>query len=297
MTRRQTKGDIAWNAFNYTALALLGLVCTYPLLWVTSVSFSHPEEVLRGSIYLFPKRFDIMTYKLVFSFEQLWVGYGNTIYYVVLGTIVNVGMTMLMAYPLSRTWLRGRSIVSWFIVFTMLFSGGMIPTFLVVKAMGLVNTRGAMIIPGAIGAWNLIMARTYLTANIPDELIDAAAIDGASDLRTFWTVVLPLSGPIIAVITLFYAVGHWNAYFPALLYLTKPKLFPVQVVLRDLTSGNLMRGGFGLGSAFLTSKIRASYTHNIKYAVIVVATVPILCIYPFLQKYFVKGVMLGALKG
>ena len=297
MARRLSKGDIAWNTFNYTFLVLMAVVCVYPFLWVAATSFSNPEEVLKGTVYIWPRGFDLTTYRLVFSFRQLWVGYGNTIYYAALGTALNVAMTMIMAYPLSRTWVKGRGIISWMIVFTMLFSGGMIPTYLVVKGLGMTNTRWAMIVPGAISAWNLILTRTYLTANIPDELVEAAAIDGANDLRTFWSIVLPLSGPILAVITLFYAVGHGNAYVAPLIYLNSPKLFPLTIILRDLTTGDLSRGGFTLGSAFLSTKQRAAYTFNLKYAAIIVASAPIMALYPFLQRYFVKGVMIGALKG
>jgi len=180
-----------------------------------------------------------------------------------------------------------------FIVFTMFFSAGMIPNFLVVKAIGILNTRWAMILPGALSAWNLILARTYLAANIPDEIVEAAEIDGASDLRVFLLVVLPLSLPILAVITLFYAVGHWNDFFSALIYLRDQSLYPLQVVLQKIvTTGSQMQMTAGR-----TAAERALFAHTIKYAVIMVATVPILLIYPFLQKYFVKGVMLGALKG
>ncbi len=297
MARRQSAGDVAWNVFNYSALTLLSLVCLYPFLWVTAASFSNPEEVLRGAVYLLPKGFELTTYQIVFGYKALWVGYANTLYYTILGTALNVTMTMLLAYPLSRTWIQGRGLVSWLIVFTMLFSGGMIPTYLVVKLLGMVNTRWAMIVPGAISAWNLILTRTYLTANIPDELVEAAAIDGANDLRTFWFIVLPLSGPILAVITLFYAVGHWNSYFAPLIYLSDPKLFPVTVFLRDLTTADLMHSGFDAAATVLSSKQRAAYSTNLKYAAIVVASVPIMCLYPFLQRYFVKGVMIGALKG
>jgi putative aldouronate transport system permease protein len=297
MRYRLTLGDVAWNVFNYSALALVGVMCLYPFLWVLAMSLSNPEEVLKGAVYLLPRQPELKTYQIVLSFRTLWTGYANTIYYTVLGTALNVAMTMIMAYPLSRSWVRGRGIVSWLVVFTMLFTGGMIPGFLVVKALGLVNTRWAMIVPGAISAWNLILARTYLTANVPDELVEAAEIDGASDLQVFWSVVLPLSGPIIAVITLFYAVGHWNSLFSALLYLSNPKFFPLTIVLRDITTGDLSRGGFNAAANFLLDKQKAAYSTNLKYAAIIVASVPIMAIYPFVQRYFVKGVMIGALKG
>ncbi|NLE46497.1 MAG: carbohydrate ABC transporter permease [Chloroflexi bacterium] len=295
---RQSPADILWNAINYTALVVVSLVCLYPFIWVLSCSLSNPEEVLKGTVLLWPRRPELATYRVVASFERLWIGYANTIYYTVLGTAINVAMTLVVSYPLSRTWVRGRGAVSGLIIFTMLFSGGMIPTYLVIKMLGMVNTRWAMLIPGAISAWNLILTRTYLTANVPDELVEAAAMDGANDLRTFWSVVLPLSGPIIAVITLFYAVGHWNDLFTPLLYLNEPKMFPLTIVLRDITMGGLSRGGFTDSfAAFTSGKTRFLYSMNLKYAAIMVASLPIMCLYPFLQRYFIKGVMVGALKG
>lgn len=295
---RQSPGDIIWNIFNYTVLILVALVCLYPFVWVASCSLSNPEEVLQGNVYLWPRQPELTTYRVVASFGRLWVGYANTIYYTVVGTIINVAMTLVVGYALSRTWVRGRGAVSGLIVFTMLFGGGLIPTYIVIKMLGMVNTRWAMLIPGAISAWNLILTRTYLTANVPDELVEAAAIDGASDLRTFWSLVLPVSGPIIAVISLFYAVGHWNDLFTPLLYLNDPELYPLTIVLRDVTVGGLMRGGFSdVGATFMSQKMRFAYSMNLKYAAIIVASLPIMCLYPFLQRYFIKGVMVGALKG
>ncbi len=291
--RRQTAGDMVWHVFNYTALALLAFACVYPFIWVAAASFSHPDQVLAGEIYLWPKQFSLTAYEIVLGYTQLWTAYGNTIIYVVAGTALNVALTMMVAYPLSRTWFVARGPIMAFVVFTMFFSAGMIPNFLVVKAVGILNTRWAMILPGAISAWNLILARTYLAANIPDEIVEAAEIDGASDLRVFLFVVLPLSLPILAVITLFYAVGHWNDFFSALIYLRDQSLYPLQVVLQKIvTTGSQMQMTAGR-----TAAERALFAHTIKYAVIMVATVPVLLIYPFLQKYFVKGVMLGALKG
>jgi putative aldouronate transport system permease protein len=291
LRRRQPLGDITWHVFNYSALALLAFACVYPFIWVAFASLSHPDEVLAGSVYLWPRRFTLTAYEIVLGYSQLWISYANTVFYVVVGTAVNVALTMLTAYPLSRAWFRGRSVVTAIIVFTMFFSGGMIPTFLVVRAVGILNTRWAMILPGAISAWNLIMARTYLSANIPDELIEAAEMDGANDLRVLWSVVLPLSTPVVAVITLFYAVGHWNDFFSALIYLRDQSLYPQQVVLQQIvTTGTQMQMTAGR-----TTVERAMFAHTIKYAVIMVGTLPILTIYPFLQKYFVRGVMLGAL--
>jgi putative aldouronate transport system permease protein len=295
---RQSPGDIIFNTCNSIALVVIAFACLYPFLWVLSCSLSNPDAVLKGTVFLWPKQMELTTYRVVASFGRLWIGYANTIYYTVLGTAINVAMTLIVGYALSRTWVRGRGAVSGMIIFTMLFGGGMIPTYLVIKMLGMINTRWAMLIPGAISAWNLILTRTYLTANVPDELVEAASIDGANDLRTFWSVVLPVSGPIIAVITLFYAVGHWNDLFTPLLYLNDPKLYPLTIVLRDVTMGGLMRGGFSdIGAAFMSAKMKSAYSMNLKYAAIIVASAPIMCLYPFLQRYFIKGVMVGALKG
>lgn len=294
MRRRQSAGDLAWNLLNYGALTLLGLAAAYPFVWVISASLSDPAEVLKGSVILLPRGFDTTNYGIVLGFAAIWTGYLNTLYYVIVGTTINIMLTMLFAYPLSRIWFRARGAVNLFMIVTMFFGGGMIPTFLVVKALGLVDSRWAMIIPGAISAWNVIMARTYLSANIPDEMIEAAQIDGADDLRTLWSVVMPLSGPILAVIGLYYAVAHWNDYFSALLYLRDDSQFPLQVILRQVVQSPLESLALGGGR---TLEERSLYSRTVQYAVIVVSTVPILLVYPLLQRYFVKGVMVGALKG
>jgi len=292
--RRRSAGDLAWNLLNYGALTLLGLAAAYPFVWVISASLSDPAEVLKGSVILLPRGFDTTNYGIVLGFAAIWTGYLNTLYYVIVGTTINIMLTMLFAYPLSRIWFRARGAVNLFMIVTMFFGGGMIPTFLVVKALGLVDSRWAMIIPGAISAWNVIMARTYLSANIPDEMIEAAHIDGADDLRTLWSVVMPLSGPILAVIGLYYAVAHWNDYFSALLYLRDDSQFPLQVILRQVVQSPLESLALGGGR---TLEERSLYSRTVQYAVIVVSTVPILLVYPLLQRYFVKGVMVGALKG
>lgn len=292
--RRKNPGDILWNVFSYSALALLACACLYPFIWVASASLSSPEEVISGRVVLWPRDFTLMTYQYVVGFGQLWVSYANTLFYVTVGTTLNVVLTMITAYPLSRTWFKARRVLTGFIVFTMLFSGGMIPTFLVVRSLGLLNTRWAMILPLAIGVWEVIMARAYLTANVPDELVEAAEIDGASDMQTFLRIVVPICGPIIAVITLFYAVWHWNDYITALIYLTDQSLYPLQVVLRNITTSGTAAMRMTTG-ATITERGLLGYT--LKYAVIVMGTIPIMLVYPFVQQYFVKGTLLGSLKG
>ncbi|MGH2618662.1 MAG: carbohydrate ABC transporter permease, partial [Thermomicrobiales bacterium] len=222
-------------------------------------------------------------------------GFLNSLFYTVVGTAVSVTLTILAAYPLSRKDLYGRGVFMFLFLFTLLFSGGLIPTYLVVKEMGMLNTRWALIVPTALSVWNLIITRTYFQTAIPDELHDAATIDGANDFRFLRDMVLPLSGPIIAVNALFYAVGHWNAYFDALIYLNDESLYPLQLVLRQiliLNQTNLRMTGD------VTSMLAREYLADLlKYALIVVATVPLLLVYPFVQKHFVKGALIGSLKG
>ncbi len=294
MMRRSRIGDVAFSVFLYTSLTLIAVACLYPFIWVASASLSQPEDVIAGRVVLWPRGLTAITYEYVLGYRQLWVAYANTLFYVVVGTSLNVVLTMAMAYPLSRTWFRGRSALNAFMVFTMLFSGGMIPTFLVVRALGLLNTRWAMIIPSAIGVWEVIMARAYLGANIPDELVEAGEIDGANDLQVFLQIVRPLSGPVIAVITLFYAVMHWNDFINALIYLTDQTLYPLQVVLRQLVTAGTSTMSVSAGA---TVTERALLAYTIKYAAIMVGTVPIMLIYPFVQRHFVRGALLGSLKG
>jgi ABC-type glycerol-3-phosphate transport system permease component len=292
--RRIRLGDLAWSAFNYTVLALLAVLCLYPFLWVASASFSNPDDVIAGRVFLWPRGFTLVTYEYLLGYSKLWIAYANTLFYVVVGTTLNVILTMALAYPLSRTWFRGRRVLTAFVVFTMLFSGGMIPTFLVVRSLKLLNTRWAMILPTAVGVWEVIMARAYLTSNVPDELVEAGEIDGANDLQIFVRVVLPLSGPVIAVITLFYAVWHWNDYFTALIYLTDQTLYPLQIVLRALVTAGYQTSTAVSGTSMAE---RALLAYTLKYAAIMMGTIPIMMIYPFVQRHFVRGALLGSLKG
>jgi putative aldouronate transport system permease protein len=293
MHYRLTFKNVLWTIFNYTTLALLALACVYPFWWVIMASFSSPEAVITGKVFFIPVKFTTITYEYVLGYSQLWISYGNTLFYVVVGTTLNVLLTMLTAWPLSRAWFLGRKIFTGFIVFTMFFSAGMIPLFLVVRTLGLWNTRWAMILPTAIGVWEVIMTRSYLSANVPDELVEAARIDGANDMDIFISIVLPLSKPIIAVITLFYAVWHWNDYISALIFLNNQNLYPLQVVLRQIVN----TGSNANMTASAGMSERALLAHTLRYASIVAGTLPIMLVYPFIQQYFVKGVLLGSIKG
>jgi putative aldouronate transport system permease protein len=231
-------------------------------------------------------------YKLVFENPDVWRAYYNTIWYTLVGTTINVFMTVIGAYPLSRKNLIGRNFFTFFITFTMFFSGGLIPSFLLIKNLGLYNTRWAMVLPGAVSAWYIIIARTYFQSSIPDGLIDAAKIDGCNDISILFRIVIPLSAPIIAVLALFYAVGHWNSFFNALLYLPDKNLQPIQIYLVRV----LIQASPELIGQIQDEFARSAYFIQLKYAVIIITILPIICVYPFLQKYFVKGVMIGAIK-
>ena len=283
--------DILVNIF----LIVSFLIVLYPLLYIVSSSLSHPTAVMAHKVWLLPVDFDLMSYKAVFSNKQIGTGYLNSLYYMVVGTVVSVLLTMLLAYPLSRKEFYGRSVVTKFILFTMLFTGGTIPLYLVVRNLGLYDSRWSIILPNAITVWNVIIARTFLQENITDELYDAAQIDGCSDIRFLVSFVFPLSGAIVAVLGLFYAVGQWNKYFDALLYLQNQALYPLQIVLRNILIINRNTPSMTID---VEAAIRAQgLSETIRFAVIVVASAPLLIIYPFVQRFFVKGVMIGSVKG
>ncbi|GIN56429.1 sugar ABC transporter permease [Lederbergia ruris] len=276
--------------------AVISVLILYPLIFIVSASFSSPEKVMSGEMWLFPVDFTLDAYSEVFKDGDIWNGYKNTIFYTIGGTFINIILTTLAAYPLSRRDLPGRNIIMFIITFTMFFSGGMIPTFLVVQGLGMVDTFWAMIIPNAIATYNLIVMRTYFQTSIPWELQEAAMIDGCSNWKMLWKVILPLSKPIIAVMLLFYAVGHWNAFFNALIYLRDDKLYPLQLILREIllvSQANMtdeISSEIGLDEKMMLGE-------SIKYALIIIASLPVLVIYPFVQKHFVKGVMIGSIKG
>lgn len=288
-------GDRLFLLGIYIFLTLLMLAVLYPLLYIVSSSFSSPRAVVSGQVWLFPVEFSLKAYKSIFNSSQLMYGYYNTIIYTVFGTLINLVFTVLIAYPLSVKSFYGRNLVMILMMITMFFSGGLIPTYLLVKDLEMLDTRWAMWLPGAFSVFQVIVARTFFQSSIPSELSEAAQIDGCRDTRYLVSIVLPLSKPILAVMTLMYAVGHWNAYFDALIYLRSEKLFPLQYVLRNLLILNATDPEMLANTA---QKIREQgFEQALKYALIVVASVPVLIMYPFVQKHFVKGVMIGSLKG
>lgn len=292
---KQSRKDNAFNICIYIIVIVLTLLVLYPVIYVISASFSNSEAVAQGKVWLLPVDFSIEAYKAVFRHKDLWIGYRNTIFYTVAGTVINVVLTMICAYPMARKDLVGRKALSMFFTFTMLFSGGMIPNYLLVKSLGMTNKVWSMLIPGAMSVYNMIVARTFIESNIPSDMLEAAKIDGCSDIRFFLQIVLPLSKAIIAVLALWYAVGHWNSYFNAFLYLTDKELYPLQIFLKEILVQSK------ISSDVITNAADAAEMQNmkllLKYAVIVVSTVPMFAFYPIAQKHFVKGVMIGSVKG
>ena len=292
---KESKADKAFIIGNYIILAFVLVIVLYPIIYVVSASFSSPQAVIGGEVWLFPVEPTLMGYEAVFKNNQILVGFKNSFIYMICGTFINLIMTMLCAYPLSRKELVGRNVITGIFVFTMYFSGGLVPTYMLIQKLGLLNTRWAMIIPAAMSVWNMIIARTYLQNTIPDTLYEAAEIDGCSPIGFFCKVVMPLFKPILAVLVLYYGVAHWNTYFSAMIYLNNQDLFPLQLILRNILIMNNIDPTMMQDVEAMLQK--QGLVDLLKYSVIVVASVPVLCIYPFVQKYFVKGVMIGALKG
>ncbi|MCR2805174.1 carbohydrate ABC transporter permease [Paenibacillus soyae] len=297
MSKQQTlkskSDERVFDAIVYAIAAVIMIIVLYPLVYVVSASFSDPSKVLSGDVWLLPKGISLDAYTSIMDNDKIWRGYLNSIIYTVVGTVINILMTLLAAYPLSRPDLPGRNGFMVLITLTMFFGGGLIPTYLLVKDLGMVNTMWALIIPGAIATYNLIVMRTYFQTSIPWELQEAAHMDGCSNWRLLLSIILPLSKPIIAVMVLFYAVGHWNSFFPALIYLQNEELHPLQLVLREILM--ISQSAFEGGSIGLEKQILLAET--IKFAVIIISSLPVLIMYPFVQKHFVKGVMIGSIKG
>ena len=289
---KRTLPEIVGKFFMAVVIVVAAASCIYPFLYILSMSISSPEHVLKRDVFFFPKGFGTAGYELAFKNKSIWTAYGNTIFYTFVGTAVNIVMTVLAAYPLSREKFFLRRSVCLFIAITLFINGGMIPFFIIVSNLGLYNTRMAMILPFAVSAWNIIIARTFYE-QIHESLAESAKIDGANDIVILIKIMLPLSGPILAVLTLFYAVGYWNSYFWPLVFLPSVKLQPLQLylykILVQLKQDQM--GGVQIGIS------RTAQTEQLKYASIIISTVPILVVYPYLQKYFVKGVMIGAIKG
>jgi ABC-type glycerol-3-phosphate transport system permease component len=292
---RLSLSDKIFYFVDYVLLVFCGLVVLLPLLNVFAQAFSDPQSVLTGRVLFWPRNFTLSTMALLLKNPNIRTGYLNTFFYAAAGTVLNLAMTVLCAYPLSRKNFSARNVFMLIFTFTMMFSGGMIPTYILIRDLGLIDTRWVMILPGAMTVWNMILARTFFQNTIPNEMYESAELDGAGNFKILVSIVLPLSTPILAVLTLFYAVGHWNAYFDAMMYLRSQRLFNIQLILRNAISNIQALLNQSDNLSFMEQSM--AFAEASKYAIIVVSMVPVLVIYPFVQKYFIKGIMIGAIKG
>lgn len=281
---------------NYILLGLLLTTILYPLIYVVSASFSSGEALASGKVRLFPVEPTLLSYKTVFEYDAIWVGFVNSIIYTVVGTVVSMVLTLLAAYPLSRDDFKGKKVLSSIFLFTMMFSGGLIPTYMLVKNLGLMNTMWSIILPTAVSAYNVIVARTFFNQTIPKELLEASQMDGCSDFRFFSQIVIPLSKPIVAVLCLWIAISLWNGYFNPLIYINEESKYPLQLVLRRI----LLMSQVNFANANIDpARVAANryLSQMLQYSTIIISSLPLMILYPFIQKYFVKGVMIGSVKG
>ncbi|GHU92272.1 sugar ABC transporter permease [Spirochaetia bacterium] len=292
---KYTRDDKIYYALVYSFLGVFLVVILYPLIYVLSASFSSATAVTSGRVFLWPVEPGLAGYKAVFKHPLILTSYRNTFVYTIVGTLINLGMTMIAAYPLSRRDLPLNGLFMFLFTFTMLFNGGMIPDYILMRNLGFIDTIWALVIPGAINVFNLIIARTFLMSSIPPALLEASQIDGCSDFRYFTTILLPLAKPVMAVITLYYAVAHWNNYFTAFLYLNSYPKMPLQLILREILKANSMDTSMVVDLAM--SEQTQNLADLLKYSLIIVSSVPVLMLYPFVKKFFAKGVMVGSIKG
>ena len=288
------RGDRTFYAIVNAIVGVFMLIVLIPLVNIVASSFSSPGAVSSGKVLVWPVEFSLDGYKTVFQNKMIGTAYFNTFFYTVVGTMINLAMTMMAAYALARKNLPYKGFFMFLFTFTMLFSGGTIPNYMLIVNLKLYDTRWAMLLPGAISVYNMIIARTFIQ-NIPNELYEAASIDGCSDARYFFTMVIPLSVTLLSVLTLYYAVAHWNSYFDAFLYLTNRKLYPLQIVLREILIANSINANEVVDD--LTMSAKQGMADLLKFSLIIVSSLPVLVLYPFVKKYFLKGVMIGALKG
>jgi putative aldouronate transport system permease protein len=296
--QRRCFEDTVFDAVNFAVLTIIFILVAYPLYFIIISSVSDPFEVAGGRVLFYPKGFTLDGYKEVLKNEGVMRGFFNSVYYTVLGVTINLVVTLPTAYALSRNDFYGRKTISIFYIVTMFVSGGLVPTYLVVRQVGFLNTVWALVIPGALSVYNMMVARTFFRSNIPGELLDAARIDGCTNTSFFFRIVLPLSGAIIAILVLWYGVGHWNSYFSALLYISKRERQPLQLELRMVLLQNTQAPNMPLTEEFIAERRRLEALREMmKYSLIIIASVPVMVLYPFIQKHFVKGVTVGSLKG
>ena len=292
---KRSKEDLIFDLLNYIVLGAFLLIVLYPLYFIVIASFSDPSRVLSGDVILLPKDLDFSGYQKIFSDTSIWQGYYNTFVYTILGTVLNVVLTMGIGYPLSRNYFSGKKPIMIFWMITMYFGGGMVPTYLLVKDMDLRNTTTILIVMGAVSVFNVIITRSFLEANIPTELEEAASIDGCSQFKFFFRMVLPLSGSIIAVLILYYGIWHWNDYMTGLIYLDDGEKYPLQLIIRSWLIQTQMEANEVASIESVSQRLKVA--ESIKYGVIIISSLPVLVLYPFLQKHFTKGVLVGAVKG
>ena len=287
--------DWKFDLVNGALILMITLLILYPLYFIVIASFSDPNAIARGRVWFLPKNITLEGYRRILEYKKIWLGYKNTILYTGVGTFVNVSFTMMAGYALSRKDLPLRGLWIGIFMFTMFFDGGLIPRFLFLKNLGLYNNFWVMILPTAVSVWNLIIAKTFFENSIPDELLEAAQLDGCGDLRFFASIVFPLSKAIMAVLAVYYAVGHWNEYFNAMIYLKDESKFPLQLFLRQVLLQNQFQDEIMINNA--DAEKNALIAESMKYGIIILSSLPVFVMYPFMQKYFVKGVMIGAVKG
>ena len=281
---------------NYILLTLLLIIVLYPLIYIISCSFSSGNALMSGRVRLFPVEFTFDSYKAVFRYNSIWVGYRNSVIYTIVGTFISIVLTLFAAYPLSRDDFQGNKFFTVIFLFTMMFSGGLIPSYLLIKNLGLIDSMWAVILPGAVSAYNMIVARTFFRQTIPKELLEAAEMDGCSDFKFFSSIVIPLSTPIVAVMCLWVAVSLWNSYFNPMIYINSEEKYPLQLVLRRILL--MSQVNFSNSSVDPETIAKNRYlSEMLKYGTIIISSLPLMIIYPFIQKYFVKGIMIGSVKG
>ncbi len=296
--RKKISGsDRIYLAIVYTFLAVFTITILYPLLYVVSCSFSDPEALIQGRVFFLPVNPGLQGYQTVFESAKIWLGYRNTIFYTITGTFVGTALTITAAYVLSRKEFPAKSAVTCLFTVTMFFGGGTIPTYLWIRDLHMLNTFWAIILPGAVSAWLTFVGKTFIQSSVPEELFEATCLDGGSYIQFFTKVILPLSKPILAVLALNYAIGLWNSYYSALIYLSDANKYPLQIILRDILIQNQIDYSKAANMDINAQQHKQYLAELLKYSLIVVSSAPMLAIYPFIQKYFIKGVMIGAVKG
>ncbi len=293
--RKLSREDKIFHVINACIMLTVSVIILYPIYYIILASITDPTLVNSGKLLLIPGDFYLEGYKTAFRYKPLFTGFRNSVIYTVLGTVINLLLTIPGAYALSRKDMKGRNVVMFLFTFTMFFSGGMIPSYMLIKNLGFIDSLWSIVLPGAVSVYNLIVIKTFFQSNIPDELLEAAKMDGCSDFKFFSSVVLKVSGTIIAVMVLFYAVGQWNSYFNAIMYLNSRSRMPLQAVLRDLLIMNTVTNELPIDAKETVARMMRA--DQLKYCIVIISSVPMMVLYPLVQKHFTKGVMIGSIKG